>query len=174
MAPNFRRCVWGMSATQVRAAEEASFVTQFENGTLLFRGTLIGSDCLIYYDFDASGRLIGGSYQFDSANDVADVADFFELQEMLTQKYGEADNKEFDWEIPHRQRHLESFGDLAKAVATGEVKVESAWRRPDVWVRLVLVEDKERYNAILYLFYYDPSSVQAERESRAERDFDLI
>jgi hypothetical protein len=118
--PHFRRASWGMTKQQVRGLEGAPLLSE-QPTQLIYRGTLVGRDCIIYYDF-RDGRLATGAYLIDGHNDVEDVAAYEELVKLLTAKYGEPDSSGLEWNQLARRVRLETYGEMAKAIATGRCR----------------------------------------------------
>ena len=161
-----------MTRDEVMDLEDATLIDA-EQG-LLFKGTFIGSDCFIFYRFNEYGALTTAAYRFDSPDDKVDVADFTELEERLTKKYGVPEHAGIEWKDPRRAYLIETVGELAKVVGIGQAKLQTAWRTEDTVIRLVLTEDKEKYNAIVWLFYEEFGEAQQRLDQRERDEFDLL
>jgi hypothetical protein len=168
---HFRKAAWGMSKNQVRATETAVLVSEDEN-ELSFEGTLIGSACVVHYDF-ANGRLVGGGYTFDN-DDALDVSDYFQLKDMFTKKYGEPVFSEPKWKDPLRRVNIETYEDAGDAVASGLLELESVWVTAETQIRIVLTDSKKQYNAILFVFYQDRAHLDSTLAAREAEEFDLL
>ncbi|HVX41981.1 MAG TPA: hypothetical protein VHB25_20635 [Gemmatimonadaceae bacterium] len=168
---HFRRSSWGDSPARVRSVEPGEPAES--DGDLIYSTTLVGYPALLFYKF-ANDELCEGTYVIDNSDDAADVDAYFKLQEMLTGKYGEPANKEANWRDPYRAPDVKTYAQAAKAVATGELTLRSVWFTPDSRVLLVCAEDRERYNAIVFLFYEDLRRLQAGTDVRHESDLDLL
>jgi hypothetical protein len=169
---NFRRTRWGMSRGQVVSSESTTAVIDNAE-TLAFAGQIVGFPCTIFYGFH-DGRLVDGSYVIDQDNDIADVDAFLELSKSLESKYGEP-VRNMEWKDPSRYRRLETLAEVAKAVATGDVsEISAEWQVENTWVRLVITEDKQKYNAFVVLIYRDLRHVEDVRMNYVQKDLDML
>ena len=87
METNFRKSSWRMSKDEVRATEASP--PAYESETALgYRGELMGSECMVYFEFDSVG-LARAAYMIDNPDDARDIEDYNRLKSLLTKKYGE-------------------------------------------------------------------------------------
>ena len=167
----FRKTRWGMGREEV-AASEGGPSPYDEGDTMAYESTILGYSCTIFYSF-ANNSLVSASYYIDHPNDVADVGAYLELSDMLKKKYGEPE-LDAQWKDPWRARQLDTFGEIAKAVSTGELRLSARWSTPQTLIWLTLTEDRERYNAIVMANYTDASTIEIQRQTRQENDYDLL
>lgn len=157
---HFRNAMWGMSKSEVKDSEAASFVSE-DDESLFYTGKLVGCDALIYYRF-VNDELDGGAYFIDNETDVKDIQTYEKLQELMEKKYGESDEKGIDQKYPGKKMALETYGELANAVASGMASLKCIWRTDDSVIVLGCTEDPEKQNARVHVLYTNRETITEE------------
>lgn len=155
---HFRRTQWGMTKAQVMSSESARPELVSEDG-LAYAGSIAGFSCGFFFRF-TDDRLSQAYYMIDHESDAADVDAFFKLGELLDGKYGEGMTAH-KWKRPQRRCDLHTYGEIAKAVATGDLELCRIWRTEDTEVALGLTEHKDEFSAYVIIKYWDLRTMEA-------------
>lgn len=135
----FRNSDWGSTIKQVRKNEKLTEQEYYE-GYLIYSGSIAGLDANIYYSF-IDEKLVTGSYIISKVHVTNDlyVNDYYKLQAILIEKYGEPTNSIVDWQV-------DTFKDdpsyLGMAIGMGHVKYSSKWSLPKTEINLNLSGDQ--------------------------------
>jgi hypothetical protein len=117
---DFRKAVWGMTQSQVRATEPVgpSAVDQ-SNGSVILRydSLRLGPlDCRVIYIF-SKDRLVRAKYLFDAQHsDLNDfIRDFKSIEPLLLEKHGKPSTERAIWEDDSTQLEPKSYLDQDRA-----------------------------------------------------------
>jgi hypothetical protein len=168
---SLRKVSWGMSPAQVRMTEEGTPAIA-DGDSLAYSVTLFGYSATLLYTF-ARGRLVRGAYIIDHPNDVEDVSAHETIQAQLVSKYGEP-RRQAEWRDPRRPRWPETYGEMAKAIATGELKLFDHWQSDDSLITLMFTEQSDAYNAMVLLDYTSQEYSEQLGERQFRDDSDLL
>jgi hypothetical protein len=168
---HFRKSTWQMSKDQVRATEASAPAYESENA-LGYRGELMGTECMVYFEFDAAG-LARAAYMIDDPDDAKDIEDYNRLKSLLTKKYGEPkDAGMVLTKNVYRLPKIDPTIDLETALAEDVVRLKTWWQTEDTYVALVCRGQKG--NVQLAVMYNSlKSRTRAERETEI-RDLELL
>ncbi len=150
---HFRGASWHMTIEEVKASETANLREETESG-LLYSDVIVGCDCLVIFSFTEQG-LQGAGYIIDNDDIVADVVAYEKLKELLKKKYGDPKQDRMEQQYPEKQLQLETYGEWAKAIASGQVKLICSWENENTSIVILCTEDTERYNTNVYAHYWD-------------------
>ena len=99
MQAQFRNTTWRMTKDEVKSTETVDVFEEDEE-LLMFETKLLGFKTLVMYYFE-DGVLFSAGYIFDNPhtheNDYID--EFNDLNEILSQKYGESHSDEVKWKM---------------------------------------------------------------------------
>lgn len=121
---DFRKTIWGMSISQVKASENIEpYFT--DSSTLAYRTKLLDHNFLLIYQFQNS-KLYQAAYVFaDNPHDRNRYIDIFtELRELLEEKYHEAHKKDIIW---LNNRYKGDGTRLGLAVSLGHLYFDYYW-----------------------------------------------
>lgn len=146
-------------------SREAATLGLKTDDALLYYGQLNDSLCTIRYGFER-GRLVSGFYLLDSADHI-DVIDFFQLKEMLDEKYGSVELLP-EWRGGELDFDIHDFKALGHNVALGRLSLSAHWETPESAITLYLGDDEDAYNAHVSLLYSDRGHADQGVELRRE------
>lgn len=169
----FRNVSWGMTKNEVKSAERNATFVGDDEASLFYEGTIVGCDAFIYYKF-VNDKLDGGGYLIDNEHDVSDVTAYEKLQELMEKKYGEPESKGLEQKYPSKKLRIDTYGDLANAIASGMAKLKCVWRTDESIIILVCDEDTEKHNVTVHAIYKDISTMQDNSEETYDRDIDNV
>ncbi|MFH1300168.1 MAG: hypothetical protein ABIK07_03835 [Planctomycetota bacterium] len=164
---NFRKVSWGMTRSEVIAAEENEIAFETDSA-IFYEGTVAGLDALIIYVF-AAGICIRAKYSVkeEHSNQNRNISDYIKIRELLVDKYGPVAGKDDEyadmfWFNDLYQDEYDSWG---LAVSIGHLHYMSEWKTLDTKIGLVLHGDN--YDMVLSVEY---SSVElAHLEDQIEK-----
>jgi len=141
---HFREVRWGMTQAQIRALEKGEprgTVHSKSSGLdiIVYEGKAGDLSCNFGYYF-AENQLVEGRYMFTEkhANDLLFFADFRNVKESLTKKYGEPTRDKVLWLNDLFKDDSSQWG---MALSIGHVVFEVAWRTSQTEIMLRLVGD---------------------------------
>lgn len=160
-----------MSKDEVRATEPTKPAYESENA-LGYRGELVESECMIYYEFDEKG-LARAAYMIDHSDDGHDILDYNKVKTLLTRKYGDPKEDEMDlttgvYRLPQIKQTLA----LGTAIAEGAVSLKTCWETADTYIGLACRGVKG--NAQVAVMYNCLDARNRASESSAERDLEKL
>jgi hypothetical protein len=165
---DFRKSNWGDPMVHVLASETATLVSK-DSDALFYSGELNDSPCFIRYAFE-NGKLVSGSYMLDNADEI-DVLDFFQLKDMLDEKYGLA---EIVPEWRGLATNLNDMDDFAHSVASGDLRASVFYETTRSRLILQIADQDDAYNARVFLLYRDRAHAELEGAARREQTKEIL
>lgn len=160
---DFRNVRWGMTKSEVIAAETETKLTSSTSETDLLIGfvTVAGMDAVLYYEFGADGLLRQAVYSFrtEHTNDNLYIEDFNRLKGLLTSKYGAPAFDKPLWKNDFFKEHPDGWG---LAVSRGDVTFGATWSTPTTEITLLLYGDNYK---VSHNLYYVSSKAKPEPKS---------
>lgn len=146
---DFRKATWGMSPSQVKAAE-SSKPMQEEADLLVYEVELAGYDAYAGYVF-AKGKLTRAKYiiavEHMNANDY--ISEYEMLNTLLNKKYGKPIEDVVDWKS--RSHATNDKSDWAYEIRMGRLVLYSIYRTSTTEIQIVLnSENYQLVNSIAY------------------------
>lgn len=125
---DFRHVRWGMSPTEVKERESATFVGE-KNGTLLYTDSINGQKISLVFLF-VDGKLWRGAYilseEFSNKNRYVDV--YFAWVDSLKKKYGKPKSENTVWS---KNLYKNDSSNRGMAYAVGDVESQAEWEIGD-------------------------------------------
>jgi len=148
---DFRNTRWGMTKSEVRAAEKETLLVTTSNPNMLFGiVTVSGHEEGLIYEFDSNGLLQGGGYLFRTihANDRSYITDYQKMRDLLISNYGQPKIDGPVWKRDLLRGNPDLWG---IAVRYGDLSFISMWYTPTTVITLMLSgEDGEIAHTLLY------------------------
>ncbi|QDG51132.1 hypothetical protein FIV42_10410 [Persicimonas caeni] len=135
---HFRDARWGMSRQQVKQLEDEDPIAE-EELIVGYVDQLLGLKAGVYYVF-IDNQLVRGVYGIieDHTNDNEYIADYEDLKEALTRKYGEPEQDQVIWKSNTYRDHPDHWG---MAVSMGDLTYLSTWAQSETDITLSLTGD---------------------------------
>ena len=132
---NFRKTVWGMSKSQVKATESGKPKKE-DDSTFVYVGRVSGMNALIIYIF-AENKLVRAKYLFreQHSNENDYISDYDNLKKALVKKYGKVKDEKSVW---RDDLYKDNYSKWGFAVSLGHRIYYSQWETKDTEIFLVL------------------------------------
>lgn len=152
--PDFRNTTWGMTQEEVKKVEiDVEWVNLLDRENVL-TGTAetAGMDSMIAYTFDSDGKLQRAVVLFTESHTSENlyIDDYYEVQEKLTEKYGEP---KLDKKIWNDDLYKDDENDWGFAVSIGDLAYGSTWESNATQIALQLKGDN--YSCQISILYED-------------------
>lgn len=133
---DFKKASWGMKPSEVKSGE-TSKITYEDQTKLIYEGSLADIKGKTIYTFAVSGQLMRAKYILtpDYININYYIRDFKMIQELLTQKYGEANKISVATPI---NKQLITEDEWAAYLSSSNLRVEYKWTTTRTDITLIL------------------------------------
>ncbi|GAB3324361.1 hypothetical protein GCM10027299_21600 [Larkinella ripae] len=150
-AYDFRKMNWGDKIADVKKTELKAPDLE-DTLRIVYKDINVGLNKVMLLYFFKKGRAFMGVYDFSERhlNDNKYIEDFYSLKEDLTKKYGKPTLDTTAWSGSLFRDNPNQFG---TAVATGYLRYNTRWKKPNTEVALELKGDNLK--AKLYITYID-------------------
>jgi len=144
----FRSIPWGTSIDDVKKFETAAIVHE-EKGMLCYKTKIANHDALAVYIF-TENKLARGKYIFEQehASDQSYLHDFWEIKDLLTEKYGVSLESHQFWE---NDLYRDDVSEWGMAISCGHASFFEEWNVKDSHIELQLYGDN--YEVTLAILY---------------------
>ena len=170
---DLRKVSWGMRQAEVKTAETAEAFGEPSPTQLSYFDTLVGLECAIFYNFTNS-ELTKAVYIIINNEDYLTIQAYEKIDNLLTKKHGESENKGLSWQDGIRRRPQKTYGEIANAVANGDVEYYAGWATDRTDVFLVLCKAADEYRVIVKLDYSSVDLHRIATDMEFENDIDLL
>jgi hypothetical protein len=165
-APDFRKVVWGMSPSEVKAREVQKPVFEKDQGSkriVAYSDRIVGLECAVYYIFIGE-QLVRTKYLVleDHSNKSEYLLDFTALEKALTEKYGKPTKQETLWKNELFRTEPHQWG---LAVSAGHLMKYSSWETARTVISIIIKGDN--YKVSLEVEY--SGKILSELEESADK-----
>ena len=166
---DFRNAKWGMDRKEVKKAIDIKIYEE-NNKFVMYKTTVANLDSVMLFQF-AKNNLVSAGYYFNEThtNKNLYLDDYRNIQDILTNKYGDPTKNEVYWSNDLYKGDEENYG---TAIAVGHLTLESEWETEETLIRLRLYGDNFQIDHVVLYESKDLKYLkEAAEEKENEEDF---